>query len=101
MYIYVLIKFQQLEYHYEKKIFFQKMMNFLACLIPYYLAKSLYSDQYTYISTHIYRDRSHESWPEARRASGIVSRAKLISRMKTDENRIEDSMAFKYRRDRC
>lgn len=48
MYIYVLIKFQQLEYHYEKKIFFQKMMNFLACLIPYYLAKSLYSDQYTY-----------------------------------------------------
>lgn len=61
----------------------------------------LLSQELVQRSVHIYRDCSHESWPEARRASGIVSRAKLISRMKTDENRIEDSMAFKYRRDRC
>lgn len=54
----------------------------------------LLSQELVQRSVHIYRDRSHESWPEARRASGIVSRAKLISRMKTDENRIEDSMAL-------
>lgn len=39
----------------------------------------LLSQELVQRSVHIYRDRSHESWPEARRASGIVSRAKLIS----------------------
>lgn len=80
-------RFQQLEYYYKRE-FFSKSDEFSRIFHSILLSQELVA-----ISIHIYRDRSHESWPEARRASGIVSRAKLISRMKTRENRIENSMA--------
>lgn len=80
-------RFQQLEYYYKRE-FFSKSDEFSRIFHSILLSQELIA-----INIHIYRDRSHESWPEARRASGIVSRAKLISRMKTRENRIENSMA--------
>lgn len=81
-------RFQQLEYYYKRE-FFSKSDEFSRIFHSILLSQELIA-----ISIHICdRDRSHESWPEARRASGIVSRAKLISRMKTRENRIENSMA--------
>lgn len=79
-------RFQQLEYYYKREFFSKSEFSRIFHSI-------LLSQELIAISIHIYRDRSHESWPEARRASGIVSRAKLISRMKTRENRIENSMA--------
>lgn len=63
-YIYILIKFrfQQLEYYYERKFFF-KSDEF-----SHIFHSILLSQELVAIGIYIYRDRSHESWPEARRS---------------------------------